>query len=302
MNAKPAILAFLWFTTGLVLGLEPDNDPLLIVARGRRAQQEGKTADAEKLYRRALELQPYSAEAHQYLGLLLLPGTNKEEAVRHLATVLALRPKAVEVRVSIAESLAGIGYLKDAEGLLRDTLRLQRDYTPALRQLLRVQFALGRKEEAAQTYRALVKLDERNPQLRYDYAQFLLQLNRLDEAASELREAVRLQARFPAAYYQLGLIAGLQGQPAKAIEFYQQAVFWDDSLAEAYNNLGVAYLNLQQEKEAVAMFDKARASFGRRGDSNQVARLAQLLQTLDPQGVLGSGPAKANTFRMPRSP
>jgi len=289
VNVRWPILALAVLAATPVRGLDPDHDPLVLVARGQRAHQAGQTNDAEKLYRRALELQPYQAEAHQHLGLLLLAGPQKEDGVRHVATALALRPKSTEVRVAIAESLCNLGYLQDAEVLLREALRLDANNVPTLRQLARVEFALGRKEDALRTYQTWVRADSHNPELRYDYAQLLLQLNHTAKAEAELREALRLKRRYPAAYYALGLLVSQQDRTREAIECYQQAVFWDNTFAEAYNNLGAIYLAQNREREAATMFDKARASFRQRGDSNQVARLDRLLKELDPLDLLVPG-------------
>jgi hypothetical protein len=56
---------------------------------------------------------------------------------------------------------------------------------------------------------------------------------------------------------------------------------------------------LEREKDAILMFDQARAYFGRRGDSNQVVRLNQLIKELDPLGILL--PESTATNRPPSS-
>ena len=49
----------------------------------------------------------------------------------------------------------------------------------------------------------------------------------------------------------------LQGKPAEAIHQYREAVRIDPSLAEAYNNLGVALMQIGKRDEAITCYRRA---------------------------------------------
>ncbi|GEM_PF-3381772 len=66
------------------------NDPAVLIKRGVAYQALDRLEEAEKDLRRAVELSPGSAEAHKRLGFLYRQKGEKERAIRHLETFLAL--------------------------------------------------------------------------------------------------------------------------------------------------------------------------------------------------------------------
>jgi tetratricopeptide (TPR) repeat protein len=87
----------------------------------------------------------------------------------------------------------------------------------------------------------------------------LLQEGRLEEASQYFQQAITLKPKDGQAYLNLGYVYSLQGDYGKAIEYYEMAIPLLNAtfLPDAYNNLGVVYLEQRRMEEAKKCFLKA---------------------------------------------
>ncbi|MFA5138898.1 MAG: hypothetical protein WC728_06645 [Elusimicrobiota bacterium] len=101
------------------------------VAMGRRGQARGMmrslfmVGPLKRLMRKALELEPKHAGAHQVLGemLMALPGFaggSKKEAVAELEASVRSDPSRAASYTALAEAYLGVGRREDAERVLRE--------------------------------------------------------------------------------------------------------------------------------------------------------------------------------------
>ncbi len=87
--------------------LEPHNADLVQFAfeehrkRGASLAAKGQAKEAVKHLRRAVELQPQSAEAHNQLGVLLLDERDREAAAEHFREAVRLNPDSAEARQNL---------------------------------------------------------------------------------------------------------------------------------------------------------------------------------------------------------
>ncbi len=94
------------------------------VVYGDLMEVTGHAAKAEKLWRKALELDPESAEAHQRLAIHHAEGHRLGRASDHAHAGLALDPHDVAGHASLAAAMLLAGRPFAARKLLRDALRL----------------------------------------------------------------------------------------------------------------------------------------------------------------------------------
>ncbi|MBN1946291.1 MAG: tetratricopeptide repeat protein [Bradymonadales bacterium] len=111
------------FVLDTALEREPERVDLWL-AVAMIQMEEGNHAAAITSYRRVLDLDRRSVEAHNNLGVLLHRARNEEEAVEHLRRAIALKPDFLEAYLNLSNSLKAMGDLEGAERAIREALRI----------------------------------------------------------------------------------------------------------------------------------------------------------------------------------
>jgi tetratricopeptide (TPR) repeat protein len=198
---------------------DPDALNLFGVLRAR--QQRG--AEAEGLFRRALNAEPTHLGAHVNLGELLITTGRENEALQTLLAAHRLAPDRPDVNVKLASLYGGRG---EHERAIEHLRRVQPsaagvEYFPLL---LKSLLALKRQEEARSLARAFADYPAADARAR---AEFAVQLARggLVEEALGLLEAAR--AREPRSFqllFTLGFISAATGRQEKAEAYLTDAL------------------------------------------------------------------------------
>lgn len=205
------------------LELEPGNSEVMIGYANALAAA-GKSDRAIDLYRGAIDQlprdYPMSYEARHNLGVLLLNRGENAEAIEHLRVAVELRPAEADSHLSFGKVLAAAGQtdaaIKQYEAAIADA---PTDPSPQVH-LARLLVSLARIEDALPHFDRALTLNPGDARLRYLFANALLQSGRHDDAAKQ----------------------------------YELVVQQLPDLADAHNELGIAYAELGQ-------LEKARAEF-----------------------------------------
>jgi len=123
---------------------------------------------------------------------------------------------------------------------------------------------MHRPDEALKHLDGAITLDERNPELRFRYAQLLRQLGRADEAIPHYEKALELFPAFASARVSLSAILKHKGRTDEATRHLERAM---KELKEAIDRqphdaghrlwLARAYRQLQRDSDALAQFREA---------------------------------------------
>lgn len=183
----------------------------------------GRLPRAERLYRRALELEPNHPYALQMLGVIAHQGGRNEEAVALIAKAVALKPNDVAGHFNLGLAL----------------------------------HALGRLEEAVASYEKALALRPRLVEGHYNLGNALRELGRLEEAAACYRTVAAHQPSFAPAHNNLGTMLAELGRAEEAAASYRRALVLKPDDAQAHNNLGSALADLGRREEAVESYRKA---------------------------------------------
>jgi Flp pilus assembly protein TadD len=119
----------------------------------------GQLAAAHESYRRAVELQPESAEMHNNLGNVLLDLGRLEEAAAAYGQALERQPLSAKTRSNLGTVLRELGRLEEAEASLEQALALEPASADILTNLATVLRLLGRAEESDAKLRDALELD-----------------------------------------------------------------------------------------------------------------------------------------------
>jgi tetratricopeptide (TPR) repeat protein len=257
------------------------------------ALQSGDVAQAEQLYRKALEQNPADLDAHLNLGTALQSLGKQAEAAAQFEAALALDPNNADTRLKLGNTLAAQGKLIEAGLQYEQSLALQPGNAHAHMNLGNVLQSLSRPSDAILCYDRAIQCDPKLADIYLNYGNALhSQANRsqakemyqkalvlqpkfatahmnlgrvleeekqLDEAITSYHRALALQPNYPAAHMNLGNALQAQGKPLEAIVHYERALTFRPNYAEVHTNLGGALQSLGRLDEAIASHDRALA-------------------------------------------
>ena len=201
-------------------------DPRALFDAGYVADAQNRLDDAGRLYRRAVDADPQSFEAHLSLGLLLARQGNLAEARPELATATTLDPgdAGPTVKARAWRALAQIDSAADsteASNDLLEALKLTPE-TPA-DTLLAASLAdqAGQYDAAEAAYRRILAKDPKSAPANAGLAHLLLARKQYPEAETFLRAALEQSPGDPALTAQLATVLAAQDK-AEALPLIQK--------------------------------------------------------------------------------
>jgi predicted O-linked N-acetylglucosamine transferase (SPINDLY family) len=223
---------------------------------GVLAHQLGRN-DATDLLRRAIELRPDFAEAHNDLGVIFGATGKFVEAIACFDDAIANKPDYHEAHNNRGNALTRLGRADEAIASHKKALALRPNDSPTYMYIGNVLEAQGRSVEAAEQYAKALAIAPRSVLAHYNLAAALKRQGKLTEAASHYRQAIAIAPTFAEAHNNLGLILHELGRLDDALVHCERAVALKPNFAAAHNNLG----NVLREKgrPAAAQYERAIA-------------------------------------------
>ncbi|HEY8548581.1 MAG TPA: tetratricopeptide repeat protein [Vicinamibacterales bacterium] len=242
-------------------------------------------AEVAAEFRKAIELQPDFAAAHNHLGLVLIQSGKDEEGIAALREAVRLAPDYADARTNLGAALTPT----DAEAAVRELERAVELAPGSVKAHFNLAAAYGAsprhgRAKEIETFRKVIELAPGFARARVSLGKALLQDGKVPEAIAELEEATRLEPGSGEAHYQLGLAlarAGRKDEAAAALKKGRELV------AAADRDRNIA-LDLAEGRAAMARGDvqQAVARFSRavrlRPDSAEAQR--ELGAALEKQG------------------
>jgi non-specific serine/threonine protein kinase len=191
---------------------------------------EDNLQEALSASRRAVELDPQSAEAHASRGLAESLGSHFEAAANEFETALRLNPELFEAYYFYGRSCFAAGQTEKAAGLFARASEVNPDdyQAPSLRGMCFR--ALQRTEEARSAFRESLRITERHLQLHPEDARAVSlgagTLQGLGDHARALEWAHRALSMAPeeaAILYNVACAHALLGETDKALDFLEKA-------------------------------------------------------------------------------
>lgn len=188
-----------------------------------RLQNEGKTDQAESLYKEILKVQPDNVSAYYNLGIIFQDKEQLDEA-------MLCYKKALQLNANFADLYFNLGVIFHNKGLF---------------------------DEAINNYQKALELEPNSSDINNNIGAALKDKGQLDEAMLYYTKALDLAPYYDKAYNNLGIALAEKGEHDKAIIYFQKALQINPYFADAANNLG----NILKEKgridQAVKYFEKA---------------------------------------------
>jgi serine/threonine-protein kinase len=229
---------------------------LTVVLQAQAYAAVGDAAGAEQLLCEAATARPDQVVLLDALGKLLARQgpSRRGNAIEYYRAARALR---TGLGIALSGALIRANRTEEAEGVLRDLLRQQRE-TPTLHNLLGVCLDAQKKHGAAEAaYGRAIELDPDFADAHYNLGMCLADQQRYDAAERACRKAVELRPDWADAYFCLGNILAKQKNHAAAGEAFHEAITLRPDWADAYYNFGNALTGQGKLGAAEAAYRKA---------------------------------------------
>jgi len=210
--------------------------------RGAALAQQGKLDEAAACYRRALELRPHYALAHNNLGNVLKEQGKLPEAIAGYRRALQIQPDFAGAYHNLALVLQQQGKLDEAAAHCRRALELKPDYADAHVNLGSICNDQGNLEEAAACWRRALELKPDYPEAYNNLGVALKEQGRPEEAAACCRRALELRPDYADALINLGAALKAQGKLEEAVGCYRRALELKPDSAEAHFSVALGQL------------------------------------------------------------
>ena len=213
--------------------------------------------DAIKQLRKAIEIDPASAQAHADLASLLENQKNIAEAVEHYRRAIQLNPPPTKALYNLGIILAKQGALEEASELLRRAAASR-----PLDSDIHYDFALvlamtGDSDDAMRELYATLKIDPTYTKAYYNLGVLLARKSRIEEAIASIRKSLSIDPTYSRAHYYLGVLLTSRGKLEEAISQFRQALKLAPEFAEAHESMGRALALQGHRDEALAHYEQA---------------------------------------------
>jgi tetratricopeptide (TPR) repeat protein len=252
----------------------PDATGADFLRMGVLYSQLGKTDKAIAANKTAIRKEPDSLAGYQNLFLNYVQSKQPREALKVLDEASRRVKVDAEFLLGLAELYLNYGSQIPAQKESARTKALaalnRADKLNPSAPIMRVQLAeafnaAGEHSKAAQLYLDLLKNLPDVPQLRQRVRARLTEIYLRDEdrkrATEQLEAIVHDDPTNPQASYWLGSIALDARNSAEAVDWFKKTIVLDPHFEQAYYDLALAQLNLNQPTNALDTLDKARQNF-----------------------------------------
>src|SRR5215831_2979503 len=208
-------------------------------------------------FRRVVQLNPASAQAHHSLASLLASQGKADEATKHYRLALQIDPAYKNANYEIANSLARSGKVEEAIGHYRLILETDPSFADAHDSLALLLATRGELIAATEHFYQALKLDPARSETHFNLGVALVRQRNLAEAAQQFQDAIKIKPDYIDAYNNLGKILAAQGQLDNAIAVFRKAVRIQPDSAEAHHSLAMALAQKGIQDEAVRELQEA---------------------------------------------
>jgi Flp pilus assembly protein TadD len=187
--------------------------------------ENGKIDEAIAEYRRSLDLDAGSSQTNNNLGSALAEAGRMDEATASFERALALDPENPRAQNNLGGALAESGRLAEAIGHLRKSIEIAPDLADAHNNLGAALGRSGALDEALPHLEKAVALAPQNVGYRYNFGRTLAAKGRFGDAASQFEEAARLsQMREPLVLQMLAAMYSELGRYPEAVTAARRAL------------------------------------------------------------------------------
>jgi len=226
---------------------------------GAGLEQSGDLQGALKLYEKAVEIDPFLAVGHRNLGMALERSGDFDGAVTHYRKALRVDPSSAAMHFRLATVLKQKGDVQGAAENYAKAAKLDPRSSLTHYNLARTLEKAGNLPAAVQNYRRAVKLQPDSAEIHFNLANALVKSGDLPRSIQSYRKALELEPDRADVHTNLGIALISSGKFSAAIESFKKARAGNKTNPEIYYGIGVALAELGRKREAEENLKKALA-------------------------------------------
>ncbi len=223
----------------------------------RVSQERNKFELAAKQVEKALELNPRITGGRMSRGIALWKLGRLDEAIVELEAANEAEPKNVQIVVTLGAVKFDKGDLNGAVGHLNSALVAEPGSANANFYLARVKNAKSEHTQAIEAMKRALDYDSKNPLYLYWYGRVLADARKSDDAMAELQKALDIEPRYADALEAMGRISYDRNDFNKAVGFYEKVLEVDGKRNAARALIGDAQIKMEDWAGAIASYQKA---------------------------------------------
>ncbi|MBL8917799.1 MAG: tetratricopeptide repeat protein [Myxococcaceae bacterium] len=228
-------------------------------SRGIELADRGWFDEAIKEFKKAIELDPNSAHAHDNLATVYAEKKQFREALAAYLTALRLEPDSATVHYNLGVFLSTFGN-EFAVAEYQEAIALEPDYPDAHLSLGLAHADGGRLDEAMKELRVAIDLDPSDPVARHELASLLMDLDDYRNAITHLKEVTRLDPKLFEAWLDLGICYAQKGFYAEAERAYDKAAELEKGDVLLLYNQAALYALWGRPADALSLLTRAVAA------------------------------------------
>ena len=155
-----------------------------------------RPSEAITFFKRAIEIDPESFNAHNNLGLALVETKDPETAREHYRKALSLRQDSPEVHYNLALVLDKLQDPQGAVRLLQRAVQINPDFANAHLYMASLMARFKKRDVAIRHFREVLRIQPNEARAYNDLGSFYVQEGNLDEAIENFHKAIELDPDF----------------------------------------------------------------------------------------------------------
>ena len=198
--------------------------------------------EAEVGFRKAAELNPNYADAHNNMGMVLKEQGKLDEAIEFCQHALKIKPDYAAAHSNMGVVLKEQGKLEGAIESYQRALKIKPDYADAHNNMGIALQDQGKLADAIESYQRALTIKPNYADAHNNMGMMLQDQGRLDDAIKAYQRALKIKPDYAEAHNNMGNVLKDQGKRDEAIESYQLALKIKPDYADAHYNMGQALL------------------------------------------------------------
>lgn len=223
-------------------------------------RERDRTEEAIAAFRQALVVEPDHVQARLNLGQLLVEQESRHllaEALEHCRRAVELAPDLAEAHNNLGNVHRSQGHLTEAEACYHRALQLAPVLAMAKNNMGQACQEQGRFDEADAWYQAAIQQEPHTGRFHTNLASLRMEQERLDEAIEHYRTALRVDPQYVEALAGLGNALIQREQWAEARRCLEECLDRKPSLVDALIGLGELHGHFGRFDEAEACYRQA---------------------------------------------